>query len=125
MRDEVSVRSAEAADRKSAVKALYFKHLGEMRDRALNHKNLLLRDAERIAEGVARHLGRYKGPLEDIPFQEWANPIVERAAKRMSKFYQLVDENGWAIKAGIRSALKCGTRSPNLYDDDGAVAEDL
>lgn len=125
MRDEVSVRSAEAADRKGAVEALYVKHFGEMRDRALNHKHLLFSDAERIAEGVARRLHRYKGPLEDVPFQEWTNRIIDRASKRLSKFYQLLDENAWAIRAGIRSALKCGTRSPNLYDDDGAVAEDL
>ena len=125
MRDDVSVRSAEAADRKSAVEALYVKNFGEMRDTALNHTNLFFSDAERIAEGVARHLHRYKGPLEDIPFQKWANRTVERAAKRLSKFYQLLDENSWAIRAGIRSALRCGTRSPNLYEDDQAIIEDL
>src|ERR1041384_4221333 len=115
MGDVKSVRPAEAADRKSAVEALYVKNFGELRDIALNHKNLFFADAERIAEGLSRRLHQYKGPLEDISFQEWATRIIERAAERLSKFYQLIEENGWAIRAGIRSALHCGTRSPNLH----------
>jgi DNA-directed RNA polymerase specialized sigma24 family protein len=125
VRDDVSVRPAEAADRKSAVEALYVKNFGELRDIALNHRNLLFADAERIAEGVARRLHQYKGPLEDVAFQEWATRVIERAAERLSKFYQLIEKNGWAIRAGIRSALHCGTRSPNLHDDDRAVTDDL
>lgn len=107
------------------VAALYSRNYQKLVDTALSDKRILVADGKRIAESIKSHLKDYEGPLDDQDFQAWAIEIINAAAEQVAQFYELLKEDGWAIRAGIRSALGCGTRRRNQFDDTTAVAEEL
>lgn len=115
----------QLVERAREVDALYTRNYGALLDTALSDTRILVADGERIAESIKSHLQHYDGPLDDVLFQAWAGGLVKTAAERVALFYQMLEENDWAIRAGIRSALGVGTRRPNQFDDNKAVAEEL
>jgi hypothetical protein len=120
------LRPTDAAeDRQTELKQLYFQNYAAILDSALEERRLLHEDGCRIAQGLSAHLGEYDGALDTEAFLAWANSIAKPAAQRLSRFYEIIRDNDWAVQAGIRSALGIGKNAPNHFEDDAATAEEL
>lgn len=113
------------AERAREVDALFFRNYGSILDAALSNRQIMVADGYKIAGSIEQHLNQYQGPLNDESFESWAKELAESAAIKMAKFYEILETDGWAIRAGIASALGIKTRKLNQFDDSLAVAEEL
>lgn len=109
----------------AAVEQLYRTNYEPLRDLVLSSGRLLAPDADNLLEALAKRLYEYDGPPDAESFLTWAISIVTPAAQRLSRFYEIIRDNDWAIQAGVRSALGIGKNAPNHFEDDAATAEEL
>src|SRR4051794_19532952 len=92
-------------DRQSKLEALFQKHYSELQNMSFEDPRLLVYDADNIVQALGAKLAEYDGDPEDEPFLTWAGSVIRPAVSRISKFYQLLEEYGGAIRGGIWSAL--------------------
>lgn len=97
---------AQEQDRQEQLDQLYTQNYGFILDTALADRRLLPQDGERIAQSLAHHLCLYEGPLDSEAFRKWAEDVITPAASRLSFFYQLQEECGSKVRAGIFSILR-------------------
>jgi hypothetical protein len=107
-------------DRQSRLEALFQKHYNELQNMAFEDPRLLVYDADNILQALGARLVEYDGDTKDEPFLTWAGSVIRPAVSRISRFYQLLEEHGGAIRGGIWAALP----KSNRFDDNSALVQE-
>ena len=110
-------------ERTNEIEQLYNRNREQIRDAALEKPNLLIQDADRIADNLAQYLPFYDGPPDDIAFVAWASEIAKLSAERICRLRDIFEKHKATILRGIRSALP-GRKYFKSRSDRQALIED-
>jgi hypothetical protein len=107
-------------ERQTTTEALFQRHYTDLRDLAAEDPRVLANDSEHIVQAFACRLNEYTGALEDEPFLAWAASVIRPAVKRISQFYEVLEQHSGAIRGGIWAALP----KSNRFDDNSALVQE-